>query len=382
VQWGGLHAFAASLNAGLRSAGWRWTVIIPPDVPEVQQRLRNAGVEVVSAPLLRFRRSPLKNIQTLTGMAENIRSLALLTQVQQATLIQAVGAHHLHGAMLASKLCKPLVWQLHSSILPRPLRQIAAPFIAARAHATMANGHAVARAFWPDASTAKNRFLFYAPVDTERFRPNADARAAARASLRYEEETLVVGTLGNRVWQKNHSMLIDVARRLTPHYPRVRFLILGERHPGFSREYARHVEKPAALLNRQFADYIRFLYPGDRVSHWLQALDIFTLTSHAEGVPIALAEAMSSAKPVVSTRVGSVEEIVEDGITGLLSPRSDAATFARRLSTLIEDAICRRRMGSAARERILTGFTLQSVVSTHLSAYETALAAFEEKSKH
>lgn len=280
--------------------------------------------------------------------------------------------------MLARQLRKPLVWQLHSSILPWPLRRLAAPLISARAHAIMANGHAVARAFWPEENSTKDLFVFYAPVDTDTFRPDADARTAARASLRYEEDAIVIGTLGNRVWQKNHRMLIDVARRLTPHYPRVRFLILGAPHASFSREYSKSVEQPAALLNRQFPDYVRFLDPTDQVSHWLQALDIFALTSHAEGVPIALAEAMCCAKPAVSTRVGSVEEIVEVGITGLLSPRSDAASFAMQLSTLIEDPVRRRHMGRAARERILTSFTMQSVVNAHLSAYETAIETFED----
>ncbi len=250
VQWGGLQTFAANLHAGLRRAGWRWTVIIPPNAPEVRQRLRDAGVEVISAPLLRLRRSPVESLRTLAGLASNVRLLAALPQVRRATLVQAVGAHHFHGPLLARRLGKPLVWQIHSSILPAPLRRLVSPFISRQADSVMTNGREVANAFWPQKSPGPNHFVFYAPVDSERYAPNPDWRATARRDLGLDEDEVVVGTIGNRVWQKNHRLLVEAARHLAPLYPRLRFVVFGAKHEGYEADYERTVLKPAELLNR------------------------------------------------------------------------------------------------------------------------------------
>jgi glycosyltransferase involved in cell wall biosynthesis len=375
VQWGGLQTFAANLSAGLKQAGWRWTVVIPPEAPEIQQRLREAGVEVVSAPLLRFRRSPLLTLKALTGMAGNVQSLSALEQVRQASLVQAVGAHHFHGPMLAKKLGKPLVWQIHSSILPAPIRKLVAPCITRHADAIMTNGLAVANDFWSKERLAPPHFVFYAPVDTERYAPNPEARAAARRELGYEDDTVVVGTVGNQVWQKNHALLVAVAGEVAPLYPKLRFLVLGAEHDAYHAEYEATVKQPAAILNQQFPGYIRFLDPGREVHCWVHALDVFTLTSQAEGVPIALFEAMSAEKAVVSTRAGSIAEVVEEGCSGFVCERGDGGALAARLRELAQNHSLRANMGKAGRRRILEKFSLRQVVEAHVNAYEAAIEA-------
>ncbi len=102
---------------------------------------------------------------------------------------------------------------------------------------------------------------------------------------------------------------------------------------------------------------------------------MFTLTSHAEGVPIALFEAMSAAKPVVSTAVGSIGEIVAEGLTGFLVQPGDDRRLAERLRQLVEDSQLRSSLGLAGRQRILESFSLDSVVEAHVCAYEAAIAA-------
>jgi glycosyltransferase involved in cell wall biosynthesis len=379
VQWGGLQTFAANLNPGLRKAGWRWTVIVPPEAPEIRQRLQDAGVEVVSSPLLRFRRSPILTMRAIAGLAHNVRALSNLPEAGRATLVQAVGAHHLHGSMLASRLQKPLVWQIHSSILPAPFRKVMAPVIAARADVVMTNGRTVARQFWGKESLGDSHIVFYAPVDTSKYAPNGEVRAAARLALGCGDETVIVGTTGNRVWQKNHSFLVDTARRLSSHYPKVRFLIMGAAHEAYRREYQETVEKPAEILNQQYPGYIRFLDPGSQVDRWLQTLDVFTLTSHAEGVPIALFEAMCAEKPVISARVGSIAEIVDEGRTGFLYNGGDQGELIERIKKLVLDPALRQSMGQAGRKRIVEEFSLERVIDAHVCAYETATAAYATK---
>lgn len=372
-QWGGLQTFAVNIAKSLQDAGWRWTVVVPQEAIDICQRLLDEGVEAICCPLPRFRRSPIESLRSAFHLFPAIHNLANLAQARNATLVQAVGAHHLHGLLLAKHIGKPLVWQLHSDILRQPLRRIMSRVITNNAHAVMTNGYSVARSFWDDIADIPNHFVFYAPVNTEKFKSNPEYRYQARRKLQIEGDTVVIGTVGNRVWQKNHRFLVEVAQELKSYYPKIIFLVLGGVHEPYQKTYEREVVQPANVLNSYMPGFFRFLDPGHDVAQWLQALDVFVLTSHAEGVPIALFEAMSMGKPVVSTNVGSISEVVEEGVTGKLCPAGNILEFCIALRAIVEDKGMRESMARAARARILQKFALSSVVQVHLDAYESAI---------
>jgi glycosyltransferase involved in cell wall biosynthesis len=357
----------------LRSAGWRWLTVVPEGATLVQEGLRDSGVDVIAASLPRFRRSLIKTASSLLQLPSELAKLAAMDEVQSVDIVQAVGGHHPHGALLAAKLRKPLVWQLHSSIMPYLARRIVAPIIDSRSDAIMTNGRKVAAAFWGRENIGPDHFVFYAPVDIAKFRPDPEARAAARAALGYGEDSVVVGTVGNRVWQKNHELLVGVAAKLAGRLPNLKFCVLGAPSDSYRAPYAEKVEAPAAALNIKYPGYFQFVAPGSRVDHWIHALDIFTFTSHAEGVPIALFEAMCAAKPVVSVRVGSIDEIVLEGETGLLCPAGDGNALGQAYLKLAENEEMRRTFGVASSARIRQSFSIESVVSAHVDAYERAL---------
>jgi glycosyltransferase involved in cell wall biosynthesis len=80
------------------------------------------------------------------------------------------------------------------------------------------------------------------------------------------------------------------------------------------------------------------------------------IPSLEEGFGIPAAEAMGCEVPVVATDAGGLPEVVEHGVTGLVVPRGDANALAEAIGSLLEDAMLRRRMGLAGRERALRLF--------------------------
>lgn len=92
------------------------------------------------------------------------------------------------------------------------------------------------------------------------------------------------------------------------------------------------------------------------------AFDLFVSSSHSEAFGLSLATAMACGKPVVSTRSGGPEEIIEDGISGSLCPAGDSGTLARAILELLADDEKRMSMGQAARKRIEEKFSLQRQV--------------------
>ena len=106
---------------------------------------------------------------------------------------------------------------------------------------------------------------------------------------------------------------------------------------------------------------------------WRRA-DIFVLASRGgEGLPRALIEAAACGRPLVVTDVPGNRDFVRDGVEGLLVPPDDPARLAEALARLASDADLRRRMGMAARQRVLSGYTESHVKHSVLEAYRSLL---------
>jgi len=101
----------------------------------------------------------------------------------------------------------------------------------------------------------------------------------------------------------------------------------------------------------------------DETRQLLGRADIFALASFAEGVPVALMEAMAMEVPCVSTRVAGIPELIRDGLDGLLVPASSVEALAAALERLSEDSQLRRSLGVAGRKRVLGLYNLPQNVS-------------------
>jgi glycosyltransferase involved in cell wall biosynthesis len=102
--------------------------------------------------------------------------------------------------------------------------------------------------------------------------------------------------------------------------------------------------------------------------------DLFVLPSRAEGLPLSICEAMLAGLPVVATDVGSVREIVEDGVTGLLVPADDAAALTAAIRSLLDDPARRAAMGAAGRARAAAEFTVDAMAQRYEAIYVDVLA--------
>ena len=375
TTWGGLHAFSQNIAPALNARGWEQILVVPREATEVVSRLQAGGMQVVPTDMGRLRKSPLASLRTLAGIPGEIAALARLCQEKEVAVVQAVGAHHYHGLLTARRSGLPLVWQLHSDILPPPLRAIAGNVIRRSAKVIMTNGRRVGRSFYGTRFETMGARVFYAPLDASRFFASPDRRLSARAELGIPQDAVVVGTIGNRVEQKDHGLLLRVAK-LTRHlYPQLRYLILGAENQAYHARYQNEVLEPTAALNSTLPGYVTIAAPGARVSELINALDVFVLTSKAEGVPIALFEAGSVGLPVLSTDVGSISEIIEDGVTGHLFQRGDgsASGFAMQIEQFVAKPELRQAFGGALRQRIHDDFSAESVAQIHAEAYETAI---------
>jgi glycosyltransferase involved in cell wall biosynthesis len=116
------------------------------------------------------------------------------------------------------------------------------------------------------------------------------------------------------------------------------------------------------------------LFTGRRedVANLLRAADLFVLPTHEDLLPTVVAEAMGAGLPVVASAVGGLEEMVDEGVTGMLYPAGDVEALARSCVELLTDVELAKRLGASGRERAERLFDLGSQVTALERLYEEA----------
>ncbi len=195
-------------------------------------------------------------------------------------------------------------------------------------------------------------------IDLERFRP-AD-RARARAALGLVPEGPIVGIVATlRSWKGHRHLLAAFAGLARAD---ARLVIVGDGPQRAALE--------ALAVDLALGERVRFAGNQADVAPWMQALDVFCLPSYAnEGVPQALMQAMACGLPVVTTPVGSIEEIVTNGVTGVLVPPEDPVRLRAALAALLDDPARREALGRAARAAALERFGEDRMVDRMLAVF-------------
>jgi glycosyltransferase involved in cell wall biosynthesis len=103
-------------------------------------------------------------------------------------------------------------------------------------------------------------------------------------------------------------------------------------------------------------------------------LDVFVLPSRDEVCPMALLEAMATARAVVATQVGGTPEVVTRAVDGWLVPPEDPSALARALLMMLEDSALRAALDAATRSKVITQFTRERMVDEMLSFFQRILA--------
>ena len=186
--------------------------------------------------------------------------------------------------------------------------------------------------------------VLYHGYDERAVQSGRRARATARRVLHLPPDALVLGTAAIFRPQKRHALMVDAFARVANERPDAHLVLIGG---GPLESQVRAQVARAGLGDRVVITGVR-----DDVPALLPALDVFVLSSRAEGLPVSLLEAMAAGVPAVSTAVGGVPEVVEDGVTGLLVPPEDVEALWSSMMRLA-DPERRRRFARAGMQRAM-----------------------------
>jgi glycosyltransferase involved in cell wall biosynthesis len=177
--------------------------------------------------------------------------------------------------------------------------------------------------------------------DLSKFHDNQEEkRLQFRAKYAVEDDEIAIAITGRLVPVKNHSMFLDVVKKvLDCTTKKVRFFIVGD---GEERD---NITQKINALHIPYCDALQSIESKPlTLTSWIKdvdvlnaGVDIVVLTSLNEGTPVSLIEAQAANKPIVTTNVGGISDIVIPNKTALLAESNDANFFAEQLLSLIEN---------------------------------------------
>lgn len=220
-------------------------------------------------------------------------------------------------------------------------------------------------------------------LDTRPFDDWPTRRAHARAEMGALDSDVLVGIVGRLTEIKNHELFLEAAALLKErraHEPkaegRVRFVVIGDGH------LRGRLESQARALG--LSDDVEFAGLRDDPEDFYPALDVVALTSHNEGTPLTLIEAMANSRAVVATAVGGVVDLL-GGVAeselrrphrwqicerGVQVRAGDADAFADALAHLAAHPELREALGERGREFVARKYSVGRLVSDVLGLYE------------
>ena len=220
--------------------------------------------------------------------------------------------------------------------------------------------------------------------DLSRFTENMDEkRQQFRSNYHLEDDELAIGIIGRLVPIKNHQLFIEAAKLvLEKTQQKVRFFIIGDgedrlRIEGMTRDAG--IPFVDALQSEEVAPMTFTSWIKD-IDVACAGLDIIALTSLNEGTPVSLIEAQAANKPIVTTNVGGIENVVIDGVTALLChSKTDPKQFAHLLLELTENADKRAAMSRVGWDHVKNKFHYTRLVNDMTELYYELLEAASQK---
>lgn len=390
--------FIEEIAAGMVRRGHSVDVLLP-EHPELRRASIERGVR-----LHMFHYSPWRKLQVwgyaaalqadvgLKGAALAVAPLALtaslaalwrLTGQQQYDLIHAhwVLPNGLPAAAVAELRGLPLVVSMHGSdvfmaekALPFSL---ATKLIFARSGGiTACSSELHERALRLGASPTCTQTLPYG-VDTQLFKPDAAAAQRARNLLGVGQDVALIVSISRLVYKKGLSYLLEGFAQLASIYPNT-MLVLG----GYG-DLREELEQRAQALG--IGAHVCF--PGqlsrEDAAALMAAADVYVVPSirdqagNVDGLPNVLLEAMSTACPIVASRLAGIPNVISHELHGLLVPERDANALAQAVARVLDERVFAQRLGAAARQRVLDELTWDCTAERFEGVYRRALRNHE-----
>jgi glycosyltransferase involved in cell wall biosynthesis len=202
-------------------------------------------------------------------------------------------------------------------------------------------------------------------VHVQKFSSHKDSARAIRAEFQIGDSAPLIGVIGRLQPQKDHGNFLNAAVEIRKKMPDARFLIVGD---GPLRE-----ELIAQAQTLDLESAVIFCGVRQDIPAVLAALDVLVISSKWEGLPVTLLEGMAARRPIASTTVGGVPNVVVDGESALLVPPQDPSALANACLKILQDPPLAQSLADAGFARVKSQFSLDAMIAKTLNLYQELL---------
>ena len=214
-------------------------------------------------------------------------------------------------------------------------------------------------------------------LDLDKFQTGYESkRKKFRDEFRLREDEIAIGIIGRLVPVKNHMLFLEAVSYVLKNSSKpVKAFIVGD------GDMRKKLEEKAHQLDISFtsleddkhASPLIFTSWRSDVDVINAGLDIVALTSFNEGTPVSLIEAQAAQKPIVSTKVGGIQDVVIENVTALLSDIHDKPSFFENLLRLVEDSELRYELSQQGKQHVMMRYSYQRLIKDMSGLYYNLL---------
>lgn len=201
-------------------------------------------------------------------------------------------------------------------------------------------------------------------ISEREVRAAVEGKANFRSEFGIRADVFLLTMVARLSPQKDFATLAEAMGRVLNVRPKARLCVVGDG----PREHARRVR--AEFEGHSVSESVIFAGFRDEALAVMRDSDAVVLSTHSEGLPLVLLEAMALSRPVVATAVGGIPELVEDGATGILVDHQDGEGLADAILRLIEQPDWARKLGRNGRARVRERFSLRKQATRMLEVYD------------
>lgn len=337
-----------------------------PHEGSLAEEAREAGATVITVPGLRRDVAPFDDLRALVWMYlyfRRVSPLVVSTHTAKAGLLGRTAAalagvpvriHTFHGHVLRG----------YFSALPTAALRLMERVLAAISARLIAVSPEIASDLSSMGIGRDKTVVIRLGFDLETIARGSPGRL--RSTMGIARDVPLVGIVARLAPVKDHGLFLASAKLILARRGTARFAIVGD------GELRDRLREEAARLG--VAESVYFTGWRHDLPDVYADLDVVVSSSLEEGTPVAMIEASAAGRPVVSTDVGGVRDVVVDGVTGILVHDRDPANLAAAIERLLEDPTGAREMGAAGRKLVLSRYRVDDLVAATGTLYRTLIA--------
>jgi glycosyltransferase involved in cell wall biosynthesis len=367
---GGTEQATLRLAKAIALHGIESVAVCLDEATAVHDLFAEGGIETVHL----HRREPGRAWRSVRGFTYHTARLALTFRRRGVRVVHCADAHAVtQQILLAARLAGA-----HVVCHIRNRNQTITP-----AHASLLAGVRqfifVSEASWRDfgypVESHRGQVVYDGIVVDEVAKGDAERREAREdiaRELGFEPEAPLIGMVARVEPQKDFRTLAEATAVLLAEFPRLQVLVVGGTD-STAEQRAHFPEVMRTVEQFGVAGHIRFIgFRGD-VPRLLSALDVSVLSTHWEGLPLVIWEAMAQGTPVIATAVDGIPEAIQHGETGLLVSHGNGTELGEAIASLLRHPHTARTLGRAGQAHARRSFSETSFAERVSSVYQAAV---------